>query len=266
MQDSPLAILQSANLYAYAVNNPIRYTDPSGMAVGAGALAGMTMPLVSRTASALATSTIAAANTAVSGVVFRQTRGGEWQFFEDDPAINTFLYGADVFFPFVSTSVFWITDRLTDTRTVTRHVLGDAIGMLSSSLGLYETGSIFASGGTALGRAAGNISRIISGANFINEIFSDTSYINQITGNMFNPQIRSSSFDEALNRFILFSVLTRELIDYGAITYTTSWGTAVHSVNNVLFERYFDDLGVTFSEYVDWIHDRARPTPSRRWW
>jgi len=33
MTDSPLAILQAANLYVYGINNPVRWNDPSGLSV-----------------------------------------------------------------------------------------------------------------------------------------------------------------------------------------------------------------------------------------
>jgi len=44
MQDSPLAILQAANLFVYCMNNPVRYTDPSGLS----ALDRTTQALVNR--------------------------------------------------------------------------------------------------------------------------------------------------------------------------------------------------------------------------
>jgi|GEM_PF-6704546 len=36
MQDSPIAMLQAANLYVYTVNNPIRWNDPTGLHVCCG--------------------------------------------------------------------------------------------------------------------------------------------------------------------------------------------------------------------------------------
>jgi len=32
MQDSPLAMLQAANLYLFTMHNPVRWVDPSGLA------------------------------------------------------------------------------------------------------------------------------------------------------------------------------------------------------------------------------------------
>ena len=75
---------------------------------------------------------------------------------------------------------------------------------------------------------------------------------------MFDHHIRSDSFEEARDRFFGFSELTRELVDFGALTVTTHHGRAFGTPNNERWNEFFENSGMSFSNHIDRILESAR--------
>ena len=213
------------HVFNYGGNNPVKYVDPDGEAL-----------------------------------VFSQNRAGKWGVLTDNQTNNLMLAAVDVFVPFVpfaSAGITSLVDRMAGTRTVTWHFGGSALGTFGSSLGAYGTYGNFR-GGARFAKSAGYVSRIISIANLGYELFENTSQINQITAGMFNQHIRSYSFEEALNRFEGFNQLVTDLVNFGAITFTTRRGRAIWETNNERWNEFFDNSGKSFLEHRDRILEESR--------
>jgi len=222
-------IMQDINIYSYCVNNPVTHTDKSGLAV-----------------------------------TFVQINGrGYWQFLNDNKLMNVTFSGLDIFIPFFSTSMYFGNDRLASAftehnyKTVSRHIVDDALGTIASSLGVYSEVAQVVGDSGKFAKVAGRVSVVISAANFANEVFGDVSYTNQIVGMEYGRHFGSSSFEETLASFTFYSALVKDLVDYGAITYETNWWGEVdsYSINRELHDKYFDDLGVSHSEYRNWVKE-----------
>ena len=140
------AIRQSGNLYAYCMNNPLMYHDPSGFAA-----------------------------------VFHQRKDGNWSFLYDSKSQNVAvsLFG---FVPFLDNAIWWGATKLAGNKALTTHLAQDIATTLGASLGAAS----FAAGASKFAAVAGRISTVLTIGNIGYEIFSDKSYVNQITANVFD--------------------------------------------------------------------------------
>jgi len=222
---------QNLHTYGYTHNNPIILVDPDGRAP-----------------------------------VFVDVNG-VWEFIGDYKFINIMTSLIDIKIPFFSFVYFGVMEIGANAisrimkmganginyRIVQRHIATDALGYLSSYLGAYS----LTVRDLRIARIAGNISYLISGVNFLNELFGDTSYINQIVNQRYNYNFMSHCFDETLRGFFLYQHLVRDLVNCGAITYEVNYltDTVSYRINRELYNKYFEDIGMTSSEYNRFIRN-----------
>jgi len=151
----------------------------------------------------------------------------------------------------------FLVDRMTGTRTVSRHFFDSRLGTAGSILGACGYASQFL-GAKIAGIVAAGISYAIGIPNLVYEVHGHTSQINQIAGRMFNHHIRSDSFEEARDRFFGFRALTEDLLNFGAISVGIFHGEAWGIPNNERWNEFFENTGMSYSDHVNRILEDAR--------
>ena len=112
----------------------------------------------------------------------------------------------------------------------------------------------FIGGASKFAKVAGVVSYVVTGGNFIYELVSDKSYVNQITHQVFGSYYTASNFNYMLANFVAYGAITKDLIDNGIVTYKTSWGNVKDvKVDWDKFDKYFQNLGVTPAEVATYV-------------
>ena len=167
---------------------------------------------------------------------FYKTDKGKWKFMDENKFINADI-GFLGFVPFLDNAVWALSDWLSGTKTVS---VSDYNSYISGALGVL--GNISKLGKIAT--AASGVSNILTGANIIKELKSNSNYTNQIAAVVFDDYYESKSFETTVKKFALYVGVTQDLIDKKIITYKKDGGNVSKiKVDWTKFDDYFKRLG-----------------------